>query len=535
AKGGTAGVVITFIDVSGLKAAEDALFHERYLLNSLLSSVPDAVYFRDQRGKFIRANPAATARLGLEDPVQAVGKTPFDVPAHEAAVILHSADDEVIRSGQPQFYKLEKRSLREGGSTWDLVTRLPLTDPARNVVGVIGIVRDVTTEKLAEAKIQEGVRRRDEFLAMLSHELRNPLAAVVTATEVLKHKVHDDDADTVKVLDRQSQQMARLLDDLLDASRVTQNKIELRKEVVDLRGVVEEAAAAARPVMESRDLTFSVVVTGLPLPVLGDASRLQQVCMNMLINAAKYTPAGGHVLIEASEDGACAVVRVRDDGVGVPAEMVDSIFELFVQSNRTLERAQGGIGVGLTLARSLIQMHGGTISVQSDGVGKGSVFEARLPLSNQRALDRLLPAKAMPIRKGARIVVVEDNVDARDMLCHLLTRAGFDCKSVGDGVEGIRLIEKFKPQAAIIDVGLPGIDGFEVARRLRANPSTAQVRLIALTGYGQKADREIALQSGFNEHLVKPVKFEQLTQVLTQLEAEAEIPQPIVVEEQRLD
>ena len=522
AKGGTAGVVITFIDVSGLKAAEDALFHERYLLNSLLSSVPDAIYFRDQRGKFIRANPAAAARLGLDNPVQAVGKSPADVPEHEAAVALHRADDDVVRSGTPQYYKLEKRG-SEGRIQWDLVTRLPLTDKANRVVGMVGVVRDVTTEKLAEAKIQEAVRRRDEFLAMLSHELRNPLAAVVTATEILKESSHNEhEVETLEVLDRQSQQMARLLDDLLDASRVTQNKIELRKQVVDLRTVVEEAAAAARPTMESRDLVFSVAMTGDPLPVDGDASRLQQVCMNLLTNAAKYTPAGGHVLIEAAHEAGSAIIRVKDDGVGIAPEMAEPIFELFVQSNRTLERAQGGIGVGLTLARSLVQMHGGTIAVQSDGHSKGSTFEVRLPLSSARAEVRDTTRPAPTLSKGSRIIVVEDNVDARDMLCHLLGRAGFECKAVGDGVEAIALIESFRPQAAIIDVGLPGIDGFEVARRVRATLGRADVRLIAVTGYGQKADREVALRAGFDAHLVKPVKFDQLVEVLSRLDADAE-------------
>jgi two-component system CheB/CheR fusion protein len=522
AKGGTAGVVITFIDVSSLKAAEDALFHERYLLNSLLSSVPDAIYFRDVRGKFIRANPAAAGRLGLEDPTQAVGKTPSEVPQYGAASALHRFDDEVLRTGKPQYYKLERRTRPDGSPEWDLVTRLPLTSKARDVVGMIGIVRDVTAEKLAEHKIQEAVRRRDEFLAMLSHELRNPLAAVVTATEILKEAPMKIVAEPglIDVLDRQSQQMARLLDDLLDASRVTQNKIELRKDIVDVRAIVEEAAAAARPLMEARDLAFTVVVAGQPLPVNGDASRLQQVCMNLLTNAAKYTPSGGHVFIEATKDDAHAIIRVLDDGVGIAAEMLDAIFDLFVQSNRTLERAQGGIGVGLTLARSLIEMHDGTISVASDGDGKGSTFEVRLPLTAGRAHDRGPSPAAARISEGSRIVVVEDNDDAREMLCHLLTRAGFDCRSCGDGVQAIELIESFEPQTAIIDVGLPGIDGFEVARRLRTKLGHAELKLIAVTGYGQQADRDRALRVGFDAHLVKPVKFEQFAQLLARLDAE---------------
>ena len=511
ARGGTAGAVITFVDVTSLKAAEDALFHERYLLNSLLSSVPDAIYFRDAGGKFIRANAAATSRLGIDDPTRVVGRTPFAIADHETAQRVHGRDEDVLSTGTPQLYELERRG-GPGQPAWDLATRVPLFDAEGCVVGIIGIVRDVTEQKLAEEKIREAVRRRDEFLAMLSHELRNPLAAVVTATELLR----DGDADHARLLgvvDRQAHQMSRLLDDLLEASRVTQNKIELRRANLDLRTVAEEVVAAAQQAMAAHQLHFTLAIHPRPLLVHGDASRLQQVCMNLLTNATKYTPAGGHVRLEATTDGEHALIRVSDDGTGIAPDMLDAIFDLFVQSNRTLERAQGGIGVGLTLARSLVEMHGGTIVAKSPGVGKGSTFEVRLPLSDTAA-D---PAQAQAPGKlplGSRIVIVEDNEDAREMLCHLLTRAGFACKSAGDGSEAIALIDEFRPQVAIIDVGLPGIDGLELARRLRARPDHAQLKLIAVTGYGQKTDRATALGAGFDAHLVKPVKLQQLSALL---------------------
>ena len=359
---------------------------------------------------------------------------------------------------------------------------------------------------------------------MLSHELRNPLAAVVTATELLKSEPSRVAATPalVAVLDRQSQQMSRLLDDLLDASRVTQNKIELRKTQIDLRTVVEEAVAAARPMMESHHLHFSLIVDGQPLWIEGDGSRLQQVFVNLLTNAAKYTPGGGHVSLEAAREGANACIRVKDDGMGIAPDMVDAIFDLFVQSNRTLERAQGGIGVGLTLAKSLVEMHGGTLRADSDGEGKGSTFSVTMPLVEARTDGRAPTGATTKMVKDARIVVVEDNVDAREMLCHLLTRAGFDCRSVGDGVSALALIEEFEPHAAIIDVGLPGIDGFEVARRIRNNPKHADVTLVALTGYGQKSDKARALAAGFNSHLVKPVKLDQLARLLLKPEPEPE-------------
>jgi two-component system CheB/CheR fusion protein len=241
--------------------------------------------------------------------------------------------------------------------------------------------------------------------------------------------------------------------------------------------------------------------------------------MNLLTNAAKYTPRGGHVRLDASSEAGYAIIRVRDDGMGIAPEMQNAIFDLFVQSNRTLERAHGGIGVGLTLARSLVELHGGSIDCASDGEGKGSTFTVRLPLTTRRDTRPTKQRAARTIAPGARLVVVEDNIDAREMLCHLLTRAGFECQAVGDGLAAIDLIKTFHPHAAIIDVGLPGIDGFEVARRLRAEPSLADVTLIAVTGYGQKADKETALAAGFDAHLVKPIKFEQLSQLLQRIDA----------------
>ena len=259
AKGLTDGVVLTLIDVSGLKAAEDALFHERYLLNSLLRSVPDAIYFKDARGRFIRFNHAMAARLNIGDPADVIGKTAFDLPDHEAAMALHREDEAVLRSGQPLHYRLEPRKTADGTEAWDMVTRLPLLD-REAIVGVIAIFRDVTEQVRAKAKIDEEIRRRDRFLAMLSHELRNLLGAVVTATSMLKSvgSANNVQDRAVSVLERQSRQMARLLDDLLEASRVTQNKIELRRHVVDLRLVAAEAADAVRSQVDDKGLTLTI-------------------------------------------------------------------------------------------------------------------------------------------------------------------------------------------------------------------------------------------------------------------------------------
>jgi two-component system CheB/CheR fusion protein len=552
AKGAVDGVVLTMIDVSGLKAAEDALFHERYLLNSLLSTVPDAIYFKDAAGRFIRTNRAMAERLGLDNADGADGKTAFELADQKLALALHKQDEEVLRTGQAQHYSLEKRALTDGREEWDLVTRLPLRDAQGRIVGVIVIFRNVTEQRHAEEDIREAVRRRDQFLAMLSHELRNPLGAIVTATALLKadngtsaapgaaptggaveqlpvlaHRRRDR---FLAILERQAQQMTRLLDDLLEASRVTQNKVELKKQLIDLNTVVKDAVDAVRGQIDAQGITLATNLSVRALTVDGDPARLQQIVVNLLSNAVKYTASGGHVAVTAERENDEAVVRLRDDGAGIPAEMLESIFDLFVQSRRTLDRAAGGLGVGLTLVRSLAQMHGGMVSAHSDGEGKGSEFVLRLPLAvtagaitaprigranhRQRAPGE---SESCPVPDGATVVVVEDNRDSREMLCELLVLSGFKCHTADNGRAALSLIEEIHPDIAILDVGLPEMDGFELARRVRRTRKHGDLCLIALTGYGQPSDHALGVEAGFDADLVKPVRAEHLLALLNRL------------------
>ena len=386
ARGTVDGVVLTMVDVSSLKATEDALFHERHLLNSLMANVQDAIYFKDRDGTFIRANRPMATRLGVLDPEQIAGRPAAELPDAVMGLALHRQDEAVLETGVAQYQSLEER--RHGGTShWDSVTRLPLRDPAGRIVGTGVIFRDVTEQKRAEESIQEAVRRRDQFLAMLSHELRNPLSAIVSATGLLKA---DRNPPTrrrcLDVLERQTQQMTRLLDELLEASRVTENKIELRKEVIDLNAVVHEALEAVHAQLDARSLHVLVDLAEEPLPVDGDAARLQQVLVNLLANACKYTPTGGHVTIATARSADTASVRVKDDGAGIPPELIESLFELFVQSPRTLDRSAGGLGVGLSLVRSLVAMHGGKVAALSEGDSKGSEFVVTLPMTGKERI-----------------------------------------------------------------------------------------------------------------------------------------------------
>ncbi|HEU4535465.1 MAG TPA: ATP-binding protein, partial [Polyangiaceae bacterium] len=285
----------------------------------------------------------------------------------------------------------------------------------------------------------------------------------------------------------------------------------------DLRAVIKEAADAARSLLDKRGVTFSLELEPRPLYVDGDPARLQQIHVNLLSNAAKYTPRGGHVSLVAGREDGRAVVRVRDDGAGIPPVMLESVFDLFVQSARTLDRSDGGIGVGLTLVRSLVGMHGGEVSAHSEGEGRGSEFVVRLPLAAAEAAEAPAGARPFASRGGAAtVVLVEDNADSREMMCHFLELAGFNCHSAGDGVEGLALIRRVHPDVALIDVGLPGMDGFAIARHVRDDPAHAGTYLIAVTGYGQPADRARAIDAGFDAHVVKPVQPESLLRLLSE-------------------
>ncbi len=374
--------------------------------------------------------------------------------------------------------------------------------------------------------IREADRRKDEFLAMLAHELRNPLAPISNAVEIMRLRgpEHSELHWARDVIARQVQHLVRLVDDLLDVSRITRGKIRLKLEPIDLAAAVSNAVETSRPLIEGRRHRFVVDMPAESIWVKADPARLAQVLANLLNNAAKYTEEEGSIRLSVARDGGQAVVRVRDSGVGIPPEMLAGIFDLFTQVDRSLDRAQGGLGIGLTLVQRLVQMHGGSVEAQSDGLGRGSEFVVRIPMLT--AFQPPRPATSPPAERASaaghlRILVVDDNADAAVSLSMLLRLDGHEVHMIHSGPAALDAVRKLRPDVVMLDIGLPEMDGYEVARRLRAEQGGADLSLVAVTGYGQDEDQRRCRTAGFDHHLVKPVDPQALSRLLTSMPATA--------------
>ena len=378
----------------------------------------------------------------------------------------------------------------------------------------------------AEARLNEtnqtlsmADRRKDEFLATLAHELRNPLAPMRNVLEALKRQSLDASrrAWSLDVLERQLTHMTHLVDDLMEVSRISQGRLELRRKPVDLVTLLHAALDDVRSAVDSAGHVVEVDLPSSAIMVDADATRLTQVFVNLLTNAVKYTPKAGQLLLRGERRGAEAVVLVRDNGIGIPKDSLATVFEMFSQLTPALERSQGGLGIGLALVRGLVALHGGSITASSEGAGMGSEFTVRLPLAVETA-ETAAAAPAAPAAGMARcrILVVDDNVDAADSMTMALELLGYETRAAHDGASGLRLAREFAPQVVLLDIGLPGQNGYEVARRLRAAPWGAGMFLIAATGWGQDTDKQMALDAGFDGHLTKPVDFGALQALLAQ-------------------
>jgi two-component system CheB/CheR fusion protein len=429
-----------------------------------------------------------------------------------------SAELEKVRTGGASGWTLEQRYLRKNGSVaWVVVTGTMLRDEDGRATRAFATIHDITDRKEMEAALRDADRRKDEFLAMLSHELRNPLAPMRNGLAVLAlaPPASDEARRARAALERQVAHLSRLVDDLLDLTRISRGKIELRRAPVDLADVAVRTAEDHRGLLAAAGIALELRAPAGPVPVDGDAVRLAQVLGNLLHNAAKFTPSGGRVWVELEADraAAAAALRVRDDGVGIPADVLPRLFEPFAQADATLARTRGGLGIGLALVRRLVELHGGTVSVRSDGAGRGTEFTLHLPLAERAAAPG--PAPAVPERAGAlRVLVVDDNADAADTLRDLLEMSGHVATVARDGAEALALARTFWPDAVLCDIGLPGLDGYAVAKTLRADPALAEVFLVALTGYALPDDLRRTAEAGFDAHLAKPPPLETIEALL---------------------
>jgi signal transduction histidine kinase len=364
--------------------------------------------------------------------------------------------------------------------------------------------------------LREADRQKDEFLAMLAHELRNPLAAVNNAVTVLKLSSDEESRNWASdVVERQVRQLVRLIDDLLDVSRITSGKIRLRKDYVDAGSILDQAVESARPLIDERRHTLAISIERGQLPLHVDVTRVEQIVLNLLTNAAKYTESGGHIWLTAKPEGDQVVIRIRDDGIGIPPEKLPDMFRLFSQGDRSLARSEGGLGIGLTIVQKLSEMHGGSVDARSEGPGKGSEFIVRLPLARAPRESRSKVQSGLhPSAKGYRILVVDDNVDTARGMMRLLKLLGNDAIAVHDGRAALEAARTFRPDFVLLDIGLPDMDGYQVAATLREDDIFKDSVIIAISGYGQDEDRRRSLAGGFNHHLVKPVDFDALISLL---------------------
>jgi CheY-like chemotaxis protein len=385
------------------------------------------------------------------------------------------------------------------------------------VRGFVVHVLDISERKQSANALKEIDQRKDEFLAMLAHELRNPLAPISNAVQIMKLSNLDETrlAWCRDVIDRQVEHMVRLVDDLLDVSRINRGKIELKKERLEISTIVQRAVETSQPLIDAHRHELSVHLPPEPVVVEGDLVRLSQVVSNLINNAAKYTDEGGSIDLTIESTDRQVFIRVRDNGRGIDPSALSGLFRLFYQVDRTLDRAEGGLGIGLALVKSLVAMHGGEVWAQSEGLGKGSEFVIRLPcLRSSPAVPVPHPAEPKSAESLLRILVVDDNRDAAQSLSMLLTSEGHTVWLAYDGYEALEVALVEQPQVVLLDIGLPGMDGYAVARALRQHPELKTTHLIALSGYGRKEDREQAKTVGFNSYLVKPLNFSELQDAL---------------------
>jgi len=527
-RGGEPGLILLAIeDVTDRWQAKIALHDSRQRYRLIVESATSyAIFTTDLRGMVTSWNPGSVNIFGYTEE-EMLGKdirvvfTPEDREAGQA--------DLEMRVAEADGRALDERwHMRKNGERfWANGLVMPLRDDSDRTCGFLKILRDMSEQRELEESLRKRTNdlervdaSRNEFLAMLAHELRNPLAAIRNAVAVVIRSGSKENVDWgMAVIDRQVRNFTHLIDDLLDVARITQGKIHLKREVLDAAPLVNHAAEAVMPLMQERGHDFSVKFSSTVMKVHADPTRLEEILVNLLTNAAKYTPVGGQVRLSAGIEEEEAVFRVWDNGMGIASEMLPMIFDLFTQADRSLARSEGGLGIGLTVVRTLAEMHGGKVAANSEGLGKGSEFIVRFPLAE--GTETIQPkATAEPIQSGhtqaRKVLVVDDSVDTAIGLATLLKLSGHLVETAHGGIEAIERASEFQPQVVLLDIGLPGMDGFQVASALRRKDFGRDAYLVAISGYGDDDARRRSLEAGFNQHLVKPIDFDTLKTILQQ-------------------
>jgi PAS domain S-box-containing protein len=509
------------IDVSERLRAEEALRHSVQIYQAIGESIDYGVWVCDPDGRCVYASDSF---------LKLVGRTQEQCSDRGWADVLHPDDveatlaawEECVRSGRQ--WDREHRVRGADGRWYPVLARgVPVRNERGETTAWAGINLDISRLKDVEQELRDADRRKDDFLATLAHELRNPLAPIRNSLAVLRLAGANPAGERVyEMMERQVDQMVRLVDDLLEVSRITRGKVELRRERVELGAVLRAAVETSRPLLDAASHRLELVLPEGKLFLDADPVRLAQVFANLLNNAAKYTEERGRIALDARCQASEVVVSVRDDGVGIPPDRLAEVFEPFTQVDRSLGRAQGGLGIGLTLVRRLVELHGGRVEARSDGPGRGSEFLVTLPLASERpgaVASSATPREPLePVKAPHRVLVVDDNVDAGESLEMLLRVLGVESRVVHDGATALAALPWYRPAMVLLDLGMPGMDGYEVARRIRALPGGEEILVVALTGWAQAEDRRRTREAGFDHHLVKPVHLHVVQSLLAILD-----------------
>jgi PAS domain S-box-containing protein len=538
------GAVVIMHDITARKQAQEALKRESSLMQALMDNIPDAIYFKDTASRFTRVNQHAPYRGG-NAPEDVIGKTDFDFFIEAHARAAYEDEQRIIRTGQPIIDKEEKETYPDGASTWLSTTKVPIFDETGQVTGIVGISRDITERKRAEeeriqliraqaarAEAEAANRFKDEFLAVASHELRTPLTPILGWANMLRTSPYDEVmfAQALESIERNAKAQQRLVDDLLDISRIITGNLRLDAVTFELAPVVEAAVTAMRPAADAKHIRLQTVFATGGDQITGDPDRIRQVVLNLLANALKFTPQGGSIEVRLERTQSQVELKLSDTGVGISAEFLPHVFARFRQADSSVTRTHGGLGLGLSIVRHLVELHGGTVHAASPGEGQGATFTVKLPLTirpqaagaaTQESLlaKNCAPAAGSHLLSGLRVLLVDDEADTLEMLTMVLKRCGAEVIAATSTSRAMTALESRRPDVLISDIGMPDEDGYELIRQVRALPAErgGNTPALALTAYARAEDRARALMAGYQLHVPKPVEPTELVALAASL------------------